>query len=206
MSILFFSEKAQIVNSFGKHLECKQMSIDRDTNYDCDAIISPANSLGEIQGGIDMIYYQSFGGDKLQRYIFTKIKREKYGELLIGDYLIIDLREMDDYCKKWPKYLILCPTMTVPENVSGTRNAYYFCYAMLNALEKIKYDCKTVWCPIPAVGVGKMDPEMASIQCRDAILARSNKGPAHEVHGKKRNVLREYVHVIESHGVRVRKL
>lgn len=56
------------------------------------------------------------------------------------------------------KYLILCPTMTIPCDVSNTRNAYYFIHAMLEKINLLK-NVQTVLCPIPCTGFGQMDPK-----------------------------------------------
>jgi len=210
-SITFFSNDANIVAKFRKCVDCVncvdcvQKSIDRNTNFDCDVIVSPSNSLGEIQGGIDLVYYEAFGGIKLQQHIYDKIKSEKNGELLIGHYLVINLKDVNI---ESPKYLILCPTMTVPVSVQNTRNAYYFCYALLDALSEINklgLECKTVWCPIPAVGVGEMDPEHVGIQCRDALLARQKKGPIFDVHGYGKSIFERFRRVMTTHGVKIRR-
>lgn len=202
-SITFFSDDANTVAKFSKYvgtINCIQKSIDRNTNFECDVIVSPSNSLGEIQGGIDMVYYEAFGRDRLQQHIYDKIKSEKNGELLIGHYLVVNLKDIDI---ESPKYLILCPTMTVPDNVQNTRNAYYFCYALLDALAEIDY--KTVWCPIPAVGIGEMNPEHAGIQCRDAILARDKKGPIFNVHGYGKSIFERFRRIMTTHGVKIRR-
>ena len=49
----------------------------------CDAVVSPANSFGFMDGGIDALYTQRFGSGVQAR--LQKIIREKHhGELLIG--------------------------------------------------------------------------------------------------------------------------
>ncbi|MCL2880396.1 MAG: macro domain-containing protein, partial [Treponema sp.] len=82
-----------------------------------DAIISPANSFGFMDGGIDLVYSYHFGWD-LQKRLQEKIRGSFYGELPVGMAIIIET-----YHDKI-KYLISCPTMRVPEIVSDTVNAY----------------------------------------------------------------------------------
>lgn len=129
-----------------------------------DIYVSPSNSFGEIQGGIDMQYYLHFGKDELQNRIYHEIKTRYDGELLIGEFCPIQLGN--------GKVLLLCPTMTVPMNVSGTRNAYYFTRAMLKGLRILKkagYTVDNVFCPIPCVGVGGMDYKVVARQMQDAF-------------------------------------
>ena len=64
------------------------------------AIISPANSFGDLQGGIDLAYYTKFGYE-LEVKVQQMIMEHKYGELVVGDALIIDIP------KKENMYLII---------------------------------------------------------------------------------------------------
>lgn len=82
--------------------------------------VSPANSLGVMDGGID--YF-------LSKIVFPGIKTEKlvkqYGKesKMIGKYLPIGSSIIVDYNNE--KSLILSPTMLLPQNVSNTNNAYF---------------------------------------------------------------------------------
>jgi len=82
-----------------------------------DAIISPANSFGFMDGGIDLVYSEYFGWN-LQKELQDKIRSDFYGELPVG--LAVIIKTGNDKIK----YLISCPTMRVPEDVSDTVNAY----------------------------------------------------------------------------------
>ena len=48
----------------------------------CDAVVSPANSYGFMDGGIDMLYSRYFGW-KVQERLQHKIQTKHYGELLV---------------------------------------------------------------------------------------------------------------------------
>ena len=202
--ITFFSDGGGTVARFSQYLPAIQMRLTVNTEYKCDAIISPANSLGEIQGGIDMVYYRTFGRNALQQYIYSRVKKEHHGEILVGQYMTIDLREIPnvEYKPSWPKYLILCPTMTFPRKVKCTRNAYYFCRAMFDAIDELSDKVQSVWCPIPAVGVGKMMPEDVGKQCRNVILARVKKGPIFEIYESRNNPLQEMNVICSQYGMR----
>lgn len=145
-----------------------------------DVMISPANSFGELLGGFDMQYYKHFGGKKLQTTIYDSIRRRHHGEILIGDYCAIRIV----IPRKNDKVLVLCPTMTIPMDVSGTRNAYYFMRAVLTAIASLQakgYPCENVFCPIPCVGVGNMSPNVVAKQMRVAIDAVNGIGDIHAI-------------------------
>lgn len=52
-------------------------------NVDCDAVVSPANSYGFMDGGIDMLYSRHFGWD-VQARLQAAIRERHDGELLVG--------------------------------------------------------------------------------------------------------------------------
>lgn len=149
-----------------------------------DVYISPANSFGELQGGIDMQYFLHFGRKELQDKVYKEIKTRYQGEVLVGEFCVITLP--DD------KLLLLCPTMTIPTDVSQTRNAYYFTRAMLkglNILQKTGKKIKKVFCPIPCIGVGGMDPELAARQIKAGFDAFEGIGRVIDVYEDTGNVL-----------------
>lgn len=55
----------------------------------CDAVVSPANSFGFMDGGIDLIYSQFFGW-QVQERLQEIIKTKYCGELLIGSAEIVE--------------------------------------------------------------------------------------------------------------------
>jgi len=76
-------------------------------DVDCDAVVSPANSFGFMDGGIDALYLDYFGPD-----IQTRVRRQIYdrhhGELVVGTAAIVETGDA-----RIP-YLIAAPTMRVP--------------------------------------------------------------------------------------------
>ena len=141
-----------------------------------DVIVSPANSYGEIQGGIDMIYYKSFGRNDLQKHIYTNIRKYYDGEILLGDCMVVDLEKINKL--NGDKLLLMCPTMTIPIDVNKTRNAFYFARALIKGLRGIKKHKKIhrVMCPLPCIGVGNMDPKIMALQLQAAFQAIDKKG------------------------------
>ncbi|XP_072018804.1 uncharacterized protein [Amphiura filiformis] len=148
-----------------------------------DAIVSPANSFGFMDGGIDMAYSRHFGWqlmNRLQELILT----EKSGELLVGDALIVptcqtfwgktERTSWEGYNQGSPiKYLISAPTMRVPEDVSNTNNAYLAFRAVILAVQKHNSQpgcipIRSVLCPGLATSVGCMPPKKCAKQMKYA--------------------------------------
>jgi O-acetyl-ADP-ribose deacetylase (regulator of RNase III) len=82
-----------------------------------DAVVSPANSFGFMDGGIDMLYSQRFGWH-VQKRLQGLIATRHYGELLVGTAEIV---ETDN--SQIP-YLIAAPTMRVPMILRNSINPY----------------------------------------------------------------------------------
>jgi len=161
-------------------------SIDTIDDLNYDVVVSPANSFGGLKGGIDMRYYLNLGKAELQKYVFDRIKNYHAGEILVGSSALINLRKVNPKIKTGPKYLLLCPTMTVPGDVSGTRNAYLYTRAMIDGLRVLKAcdkSIRTVLCPIPCVGVGCMKPKIATFQMETAFAAYEGTGLIHAIFG-----------------------
>ncbi len=55
----------------------------------CDAVVSPANSFGFMDGGIDMLYSRRFGW-QVQERLQDLIQTEHHGELLVGAAEIVE--------------------------------------------------------------------------------------------------------------------
>ena len=90
----------------------------------CDAVVSPANSFGFMDGGINLLYSRYFSWhvqERLQRLIVER----HHGELIVGAAEIV---ETDD--SRIP-YLISAPTMRVPMVLHDSVNPYLACRAAL---------------------------------------------------------------------------
>ena len=125
-----------------------------------DALVSPANSFGIMDGGLDGKIRDRFGfqvEDNVRKIIQTNY----FGELPIGIAIIAETGSSE--CK----YIISAPTMRTPENVSNTINAYLAMKAILNVALQ---NPKIVSVAIPGLCSlsGQMSPEMVSRQMRIA--------------------------------------
>jgi len=133
------------------------------TEVSCDAIVSPANSFGFMDGGVDNVISLRLGWD-LQLDLQKKIKQLPEGELLVGKALTIETG--DDLIP----YLISAPTMRVPMNfnISTSINAYLAMKAVLIETKKhpkIEYVAILGFC----TGIGKMKHRIAAMQMFQAF-------------------------------------
>ena len=136
----------------GFDVEVKQGSI---FETPCDAIVSPANSFGFMNGGIDYFLSEELGWHVMPR-VQEKIRNEFDGELLVGQSLIVPTDH-----ENFP-YLISAPTMRVPMSLSTSRvmsaNVYLAAKAIFVALKKNPH-IKSVAIPGLGTGVGSVKPE-----------------------------------------------
>jgi O-acetyl-ADP-ribose deacetylase (regulator of RNase III) len=105
----------------------------------CDpgtAFVSPANSLGFMDGGIDYVYSRiMFPGveQRVKKAIAVRPRTRKslLGRpwLPIGEAIVVNAAGADDDSYM----LIAAPTMLMPHNVRYTQNAYYATYASARA-------------------------------------------------------------------------
>ena len=143
-------------------------------NLKVDAVVSPANSFGFMDGGIDMVYSQHFEWG-VQQQLQNQIKDLHHGELIVGS---ADIVETDHSSIS---YLIAAPTMRVPMVLSETVNPYLAARAALLLIkhgrfpsgalvgERISDGVKSVAFPGLGTGVGRVEPEKCALQVRTAI-------------------------------------
>ncbi|HEY4328722.1 MAG TPA: macro domain-containing protein [Phycisphaerae bacterium] len=140
-----------------------------------DAYISPANSFGFMDGGLDMMYSQRFGWE-VQKNLQQIIRQKHHGELLIGAAEIIETNARN------PHFIIAAPTMRVPMILHETVNPYLAARAVFlliehgnfsepNTLagEKISSAVQSVVFPGLGTGIGGVGPNTCAKQVRAAI-------------------------------------
>lgn len=144
--------------------------------------VSPANSLGYMDGGIDYIYSRKmFKGceQKLKDLIKQSNQTTQLGRpyLRVGSAIWFPTTELisgeirEKLTKEQPLALLCAPTMFLPHDVSETNNAYWAFMAILIQFDKIrKIDPKyrTLICPSLCCGYGKMLVETAVNQMKKA--------------------------------------
>lgn len=124
----------------------------------CDTIVSPANSFGFMDGGIDYAISEKLGWS-LQDKLQEKIRALPMGELLIGQTLILETGSEEI------PFLISAPTMRVPMsfNIASSVNAYLAMKAILIAATTHPH-MKKVAIPGLCTGVGRMPYEISAKQ------------------------------------------
>ncbi len=151
--------------------ECGNVSVHHGSIFelDCDAIVSPANSFGFMDGGLDLLISRYLGWhvqERLQEIIKTKY----HGELLVGQAEIVETSH-----EKIP-YLISAPTMRVPKKIIKTVNAFLATRAILLLVKYGKMPdgkaisdiVQTIAIPGLGTGVGELPPSICARQMRMA--------------------------------------
>ena len=121
-----------------------------------NAIVSPANSFGFMDGGIDATY-SAFFGPRLQVAVQEAINRRPEGYLPVGASLAV--RTGHDRVP----FLIVAPTMQTPEEVSSD-NCYRAMRAVLRLMRNEPEVGREVFCPGLATGIGRVPSAEAAEQ------------------------------------------
>lgn len=128
------------------------------TTIPCDAVVSPANSFGFMDGGLDYALSERFGWD-LEKKLQKIIKELPEGELLVGKALVLETGD------ETVPYLISAPTMRIPTNfnIDTSINAYLAMKAALIAAQSHE-KINSIAVPGLCTGVGRMQPMIAARQ------------------------------------------
>lgn len=141
---------------------------------DCDAVVSPANSFGFMDGGIDGIYMDHFGSE-IQMVVRRQIYEHHGGELIVGN---ADVVETGD--EKIP-FLVVAPTMRVPMVLNESVNPYLAARAVFRLIkegvflsgqfegQRIGDHIKRLAMPGLGTGVGKVGYNTCAHQVRIAL-------------------------------------
>lgn len=151
-----------------------------------DAVVSPANAFGFMDGGIDRVFSELFGWQMQER--LQKVIREDYdGENFVGNALIIpayDKQPDKEHLLKLQtqsisngkpiKYLIHVPTMRVPKDVIDSTNAYLAFRGVILAVQKHNRNphnepIRSVLCPGLGTAVGRMPFNRCAYQMLQAF-------------------------------------
>jgi O-acetyl-ADP-ribose deacetylase (regulator of RNase III) len=112
------------------------------------AVVSPANSYGEMGGGVDLVYRTHFGRD-IERRVQAKI-REVFGNYLpIGEAVLVETGSAGI------PHLISAPTMFLPEPTTA-ENVYLAMSAVLKLATSVDASIEAIFCPGMGTGVGRV--------------------------------------------------
>ncbi len=173
------------------------VSVHRGSIFDvsCDAVVSPANSYGFMDGGIDMLYSEVFGWG-VQEHLQALIREKHHGELLVGAAEIVETGN-----PALP-FLVAAPTMRVPMILQHSVNPYLAARAALllvkhqrftegtYAGEKISDFVGSLAFPGLGTGVGRVGPNTCARQVRaaiDAIVLEQEPFPVSWVEAQQRH-------------------
>jgi len=115
----------------------------------CDALVSPANSFGFMDGGIDLAYRRYFGVE-VQSRVQARIRSEFFGELPVGQATVVATGHQE------VPFLVAAPTMRIPDRIADTVNVYLAFRAALLAVLAHNHGSPTVIesLRVPALGTG----------------------------------------------------
>lgn len=159
----------QLVNSWRAafddcpNVEARQGSI---LPVQTSAIVSPANSFGFMDGGLDLALSKHFGW-QMETNVRDVLLAEHDGELPVGQAIVVPSGHAQ------VPWLISAPTMRVPMVVADTTNAYLAFRAILRAVrdhnaERPDDQITSVACPGLGTGNGLMPPDRCARQMRYA--------------------------------------
>jgi O-acetyl-ADP-ribose deacetylase (regulator of RNase III) len=168
MRLRLISQNAEFVSlaaeAFGDRAVCEVADV-RQLSRDGVAFVSPANSLGFMDGGIDAAYSAIFPG--IQRKVQDAIR--KLGNqtalgryyLPVGSALWVPVGERTA--------LISAPTMFLPHDVSTTRNGFWAMMAILMISCQMPSWVTELVIPSLCCGWGRMPAATAVAQMLEAL-------------------------------------
>jgi len=168
MNLIFCDINANLIDSLRKYFkQDPNMKIVHGSIFDvdCDAIVSPANSYGFMDGGLDLRISQFFGWH-VQENLQEIIKEKHHGELLVGCAEIVETDH------DLIPYVISAPTMRVPMILKDSVNIYLATRAVLILVKFGKFSngtfinekVKTIAIPGMGTGVGRVPYDICALQ------------------------------------------
>lgn len=127
-----------------------------------DAYVSPANSFGYMDGGIDLAYVNHFGWE-LQTAVQQEIAQLPLKELLVGQALTVQTSK--------EAKLICAPTMRMPMPIP-LHNCFLSTRAAL--LEAHNQGFKSIAMPGMGTLTGRINPPEASMAMHSAYISYKN--------------------------------
>ncbi len=137
-------------------------------DHPADAIVSPANSFGFMDGGIDLAYSEHFGWG-VQSDVKRLIQLEYDGELLIGQALSVKTGKVD-----FPT-LISAPTMRIPMVIPDPNHIRMATKAAIK--EALRIGARSIAIPGMGAGSGQVRPEWVACMMKAGIDDALNPRP-----------------------------
>ena len=177
MKLILSATEASLANAWEKFcgdLDFVEIHRGSILDVDCDAVVSPANSFGFMDGGIDALYMDYFGSD-IQMIVRRQIFEQHRGELIVGNADVVGTGS-----EKIP-FLIVAPTMRVPMVLNESVNPYLAARAVFRLIkeglfltgqfkgQRIGDHINQLAMPGLGTGVGKVGYNTCAHQVRSAI-------------------------------------
>ena len=170
MELILVDNEIDLVNewqkAFSPYPEVK-IFCDKILNVAECSVVSPANSFGRMDGGIDLVYSNFFGWD-LEERVMDAIDRLSGAILPIGSSIIVNTNHT-----KIP-WLIVSPTMRTPEPVPSS-HAYFAMNSTLKVAHQHPDKIKKIFCPGLGTGVGRISYSDAANEMAKAYDKFSNQ-------------------------------
>ena len=173
MNLIFVDLQQDVVSAWEEKFHgYPQVSVQSGSIFevDCEEIVSPANSFGYMDGGLDLRISQYFGWH-VQERLQGVIRDKHHGELLVGAAEIVSTDNSGT------PFVISAPTMRVPMILSDTVNVYLATRAVILLVlhrhfpdgRAVSEDVRTVAVPGMGTGVGRMPPSTCARQMKAAV-------------------------------------
>jgi O-acetyl-ADP-ribose deacetylase (regulator of RNase III) len=141
------------------NVEVANCGFERLASYDC--LVSPGNSFGMMDGGVDAAITEFFGKSLMAR-VQQQILDDYLGEQSVGTSIIVATGHPQH------PWLAHTPTMRVPMPIVGTDIPYMAMWAMLLAVRHhnryADRQITTIACPGLGTGIGRIPPTEAARQ------------------------------------------
>lgn len=163
MKIQLIDENKEMCNQWKIHFkDCKDVVIYCGDFFSLstDCVVSPANSFGFMDGGLDLVISKVIGW-QVQEKLQKQIQEKYFGELLVGQAELVET----DF-KEIP-FCIVAPTMRVPQILKDTVNVYLASKAIFYLL-KNESRINTVTISGLGTGVGKVPYDVCAKQMKQA--------------------------------------
>lgn len=126
-----------------------------------DCVVSPANSFGFMDGGLDGVISQKLGWI-VQTRVQKSIKENFGGELLVGQALLVETGDIDT------PYCMSAPTMRVPMILDKTPNVYLAAKAIFTLFKSEQNIIRTITISGLGTGVGRVPFNICARQMKQA--------------------------------------
>ncbi len=123
-------------------------------------LVSPANSYGNMRGGIDLCIIRKF--PECEKKVLDEVKKSPYIDSTSRNIIPVGKCRCVELDNK-QNVLIIAPTMETPKNIQGTENVYAAFKAIYKVTKQLSKNT-IVACPCLGTGIGGMSGEDSALQ------------------------------------------